>query len=78
MNLVECWFSLAERQAIHRGTYTSVKPVAVPLTLLVARSAASWLQVRPGVLEPAGAGQALLAAPVWVASLVRFPLVSKV
>jgi transposase len=25
MNLVECWFSLAERQAIHRGTYTSVK-----------------------------------------------------
>ncbi len=25
MNLVECWLSLAERQAIHRGTYTSVK-----------------------------------------------------
>ena len=25
MNLVECWFSLAERQAIHRGTWTSVK-----------------------------------------------------
>ena len=25
MNLVEAWFSLAERQAIHRGTYTSVK-----------------------------------------------------
>jgi transposase len=25
MNLVECWFSIAERQAIHRGTYTSVK-----------------------------------------------------
>lgn len=25
MNLVECWFSLAERQAIHRGTYRSVK-----------------------------------------------------
>ena len=25
MNLIECWFSLAERQAIHRGTYTSVK-----------------------------------------------------
>ena len=24
MNLVECWFSLAERQAIHRGTYRSV------------------------------------------------------
>ena len=24
MNLVECWFSIAERQAIHRGTYTSV------------------------------------------------------
>jgi transposase len=25
MNLVECWFSLAERQAIHRGTYRSVR-----------------------------------------------------
>lgn len=25
MNLVETWFSIAERQAIHRGTYTSVK-----------------------------------------------------
>jgi hypothetical protein len=25
MNLVECWFSIAERQSIHRGTYTSVK-----------------------------------------------------
>jgi len=25
MNLVECWFSMAERQAIHRGTYRSVK-----------------------------------------------------
>ena len=25
MNLVECWFSIAERQAIHRGTYRSVK-----------------------------------------------------
>jgi hypothetical protein len=25
MNLVECWFSIAERQAIHRGSYLSVK-----------------------------------------------------
>ena len=25
MNLVECWFSIAERQAIHRGSYRSVK-----------------------------------------------------
>ncbi|HET9655479.1 MAG TPA: IS630 family transposase [Kineosporiaceae bacterium] len=25
MNMVEAWFSIAERQAIHRGTYTSVK-----------------------------------------------------
>ena len=25
MNMVECWFSLAERQAIHRGTYRSVR-----------------------------------------------------
>ena len=23
MNMVECWFSMAERQAIHRGTYRS-------------------------------------------------------
>jgi hypothetical protein len=25
MNLVEVWFSLIERQAIHRGSYTSVR-----------------------------------------------------
>lgn len=25
MNMVEAWFSMAERQAIHRGTYSSVK-----------------------------------------------------
>ena len=25
MNLVEVWFSIIERQAIHRGTYRSVK-----------------------------------------------------
>jgi transposase len=25
MNLVEVWFSIAERQAIHRGTYGSVR-----------------------------------------------------
>jgi hypothetical protein len=25
MNLVEVWFSLAERQAIHRGSYRSVR-----------------------------------------------------
>ena len=25
MNMVECWFSLAECQAIHRGTYRSVR-----------------------------------------------------
>lgn len=25
MNLVEVWFSITERQAIHRGTYRSVK-----------------------------------------------------
>jgi transposase len=25
LNLVECWFSIIERQAIHRGTYRSVK-----------------------------------------------------
>jgi transposase len=31
MNMVECWFSLAERQAIHRGTYTSVKDLNAKL-----------------------------------------------
>ena len=31
MNLVEAWFSLAERQAIHRGTYTSVKDLNAKL-----------------------------------------------
>jgi hypothetical protein len=24
LNLVECWFSIIERQAIHRGSYASV------------------------------------------------------
>jgi transposase len=31
MNLVESWFSIAERQAIHRGTYTSVKDLNAEL-----------------------------------------------
>ena len=31
MNLVEAWFSLAERQAIHRGVYTSVKDLNAKL-----------------------------------------------
>jgi transposase len=31
MNLVECWFSMAERQAIHRGTYRSVKDLNAKL-----------------------------------------------
>ena len=31
VNLVECWFSMAERQAIHRGTYTSVKDLDAEL-----------------------------------------------
>lgn len=31
MNLVECWFSIAERQAIHRGTYRSVKDLNTKL-----------------------------------------------
>ena len=31
MNLVETWFSIAERQAIHRGTYTSVKDLNAKL-----------------------------------------------
>jgi transposase len=35
MNLVECWFSLADRQAIHRGTYTSVKDLNAKLRAFV-------------------------------------------
>jgi len=31
MNLVEAWFSLAERQAIHRGSYTSVRDLNTKL-----------------------------------------------
>ncbi|MFN8074083.1 MAG: IS630 family transposase [Kineosporiaceae bacterium] len=31
MNLVESWFSIAERQAIHRGTHTSVKDLNAKL-----------------------------------------------
>ncbi len=35
MNLVECWFSLAERQAIHRGTYTSVQDLNTKIRAFV-------------------------------------------
>jgi transposase len=35
MNLVEAWFSLAERQAIHRGTYTSVKDLNAKIRAFV-------------------------------------------
>jgi transposase len=35
MNLVECWFSLAERQAIHRGTYSSVKDLNAKIRAFV-------------------------------------------
>ncbi|WP_370078326.1 hypothetical protein [Streptacidiphilus sp. MAP12-16] len=31
MNLVVSWFSIAERQAIHRGTYTSAKDLNAKL-----------------------------------------------
>ena len=31
MNLVEVWFSLAERQAMHRGSYRSVKELNVKI-----------------------------------------------
>ena len=31
LNLVECWFSMAERQAIHRGTYSSVRDLNAKL-----------------------------------------------
>ncbi len=32
MNLIEVWFSIIERQAIHRGTFTSVKDLNANLT----------------------------------------------
>jgi transposase len=35
MNLVECWFSMAERQAIHRGTYRSVKDLNAKLRIYI-------------------------------------------
>jgi transposase len=35
MNLVECWFSMAERQAIHRGTYRSVHDLNTKLRAYV-------------------------------------------
>jgi hypothetical protein len=31
VNLVECWFSIAERQATHRGTHTSVRDLNAQL-----------------------------------------------
>ena len=31
MNMVECWFSMAERQAIHRGTYRSVRDLTTKI-----------------------------------------------
>jgi len=35
MNLVEVWFSLAERQAIHRGSYRSVKELNVKIRAFI-------------------------------------------
>jgi transposase len=35
MNLVECWFSIAERQAIHRGTFNSVKDLNAKLRVYI-------------------------------------------
>jgi len=35
MNMVEIWFSMAERQAIHRGTYTSVKDLNVKIRAFI-------------------------------------------
>ncbi|MDN5772034.1 MAG: transposase, partial [Microlunatus sp.] len=36
MNLVEVWFSLIERQAIHRGTFTSVKDLNAKIRAYIA------------------------------------------
>jgi transposase len=35
MNLVECWFSIAERQAIHRGSYRSVRDLTTKIRAFV-------------------------------------------
>ena len=35
MNLVEVWFSLIERQAIHRGTFGSVKDLNAKIRALI-------------------------------------------
>ncbi|MFD8395860.1 hypothetical protein ACFV2N_43390 [Streptomyces sp. NPDC059680] len=37
MNLVVSWFSIAERQAIHRGTYPSVKDLNAKLRTYTSR-----------------------------------------
>jgi len=36
MNLVEVWFSIIERQAIHRGTFTSVKDLNAKIRAFIA------------------------------------------
>jgi hypothetical protein len=41
MNMVECWFSLAERQAIRRGTYTSVKDLNAKIRAYIDAASAS-------------------------------------
>jgi transposase len=58
MNLVEVWFSLAERQAIHRGTYTSVRDLTRKIRKFVdgwnARSHPfTWTQTADEVLAKA-------------------------
>ncbi len=35
MNLVECWFSIAERQAVHRGSYRSVRDLTTKIRAFV-------------------------------------------
>jgi hypothetical protein len=35
MNLVEVWFSIIERQAIHRGTFASVKELNAKIRVFI-------------------------------------------
>jgi hypothetical protein len=41
MNLVEAWFGIIERQAIHRGTFGSVRELTTAIRQLPNHTAAS-------------------------------------
>ena len=58
MNMVECWFAMAERQAIHRGSYRSVRD----LTQTIRRSIDGLERPRPPFTWPKTADQILAKA----------------